>query len=137
MYDYREGELYEATKELEVKDIAAMIRKELRLLAPSGCKFSVRFVRGRGYRDIDIHLLVPSSVMALRYELEDLNDYTPFRYLDLSLMEGRFAPLRAIAQAYHRAVELFEAYNFYEAPVYGDGCSKRYFGGVSIVEGDL
>ena len=136
MYDYREGEHYEATKELDVKDIAALIRKELRSkVLPNGCKFSVRYVKGTGYRDINIHLVITKELMDLRYRFEGLHDYAWFYHLDPSLMTGEYEPLVPLALAYSEALAAFEAYNFYEAPIYGDGCSRRYFGGVATTTG--
>jgi hypothetical protein len=140
MYDEREGELYSETRDMTVKDIASLIRQQLRDARKNGAVasqlgYSVRYTHGAGYRAIDVWLQVPTGLRELGFEYEKQND-VPLVYASDELLDGEFVGLRAVRDAYDYAKNLHAVYNFYSAPVYGDGCSVRYFGGVSMVGKD-
>ncbi len=135
MYHEIVGDLYEETREMSVKDIAKVIRTEIRQsskngIVPDGYRYSVRYSKGAGYRAIDIVIGVPEDIRSMWYEYER-NNYVPFMYATDEQLTGDYIGLRPLSHAICFAKDLHAKYNFYEAPIYGDGCSVRYFGDVS------
>lgn len=128
MWTKTEGTLYEQTRSLDIREIASLIRSEIRLSAkqgriPSDWKYSVRLRRFAGGQAIDVEIHVPKAVSELRWNAPFYSD-DPRNRAD---MIGEFEPLGRLFDAQIIIQEITDAYNYYSAHAYEDGCSVRFF----------
>ena len=114
--DRQVGSQYEATKDKSVKEIASLIRSEVRKATKQGTipaewDYSVRLHRFAGGQSIDIAIAIPDAFRELRFVDQDAHN----------LLEATKDFVR----------EIHESFNFYESYFPNDGCARRYFGDVS------
>ena len=121
--DCRVGSQYEATKDKSVKEIASLIRSEVRKATKQGTipaewDYSVRLHRFSGGQSIEIHVIVPEEVVSLRWDLP-------------TTTEG-WATLDRLNETEQFLNDLHQSFNFYQSYFPGDGCATRYFGRASV-----
>jgi len=115
--DRQEGSQYEATKDKTVKEIASLIRTEVRKatkqgIIPAEWDYSVRLHRFSGGQSIEIKIAVPEEVVSLRWHCPTTTD--------------------RLNETEQFLNDLHQSFNFYKSYFPGDGCAMRYFGRASI-----
>lgn len=121
--DLQVGSQYEATKDKSVKEIASLIRSEVRKatkkgIIPAEWDYSVRLHRFAGGQSIEIHVAVPEEVVSLRWDCP-------------TTTEG-WATLDRLNETEQFLNDLHQSFNFYQSYFPGDGCATRYFGRASV-----
>jgi hypothetical protein len=119
----QEGSQYQATKDKTVKEIASLIRSEIRQatkkeIIPAEWDYSVRLHRFAGGQSIEIHVAVPEEVVSLRYNCPTTTE--AWQMLDCLNQTEKFLN------------DLHESFNYYQSYAPGDGCAMRYFGRASV-----
>lgn len=134
----REGVKYQQTKGLMLKDLAALIRKEVREAAKTGrIPTEWRYaVRKRDYRAIDTYIIVPDEVETLREEFQreyemPLTQYTVANYPEF--FNGKYYLLKMVVDAEKFVTELVGAYNYDNNDIMTDYFDTRFFGGVKVI----
>lgn len=120
--DPQVGSQYEATKDKTVKEIASLIRTEVRKatkqgIIPAEWDYSVRLHRFAGGQSIEIHVIVPEEVASLRWDSR-------------GQAEG-CAILERLNETEQFLNDLHQSFNYYQSYFPGDGCARRYFGRAS------
>lgn len=133
MWTKTEGTLYRETISLDAREIASLIRSQIRQsskegLIPSDWKYSVRLRRFAGGQAIDVEIDLPKEIYEMRWN-------APFFYADPREREnmiGEWEPLGRLFDTHVLIENITEAYNYYSAHAYEDGCAVRYFSQISF-----
>lgn len=138
----RNGTFYKETRDMPVKEVAALIRSSIRTMAKnemiqSAWNYSVRYKTAAAWEGIDIVISVPKSVMELKWKFEDhLFQLGKHEWYDLhtDLMTGEYEPLKHLLTTETLIKQLHDDFNFYEGPSHPmeDGCSTKFGGHVSF-----
>lgn len=133
-----EGVKYQQTKGLLLKDLAALIRKEVRAAAKAGLvPTEWRYaVRKRDYRAIDTYIIIPDAVEDLMEEFQRENEMPLNRYAVETygwMFTDKYAPLKAVVDAERFLTDTVNAYNYDNNDIMTDYFDTRFFGGVKVV----
>lgn len=134
-YQVDYGSHYEETKQIPVKEIAAMIRAEIKAMVaagdlPADWKYSVRLRRASMMVAIDIEIRIPDAIRDLIREFEaETGDYWR---RDSDRFVDRYGTLRVLQDTRDKIEALHAKYNYYGRDFYGDGCDVRYFGNITF-----
>lgn len=134
----REGVKYQQTKGLMLKDLAALIRKEVREAAKAGLiPTEWRYaVRKRDYRAIDTYMIIPDEVETLIGEFQTENEMPLTRYAVQTyewMFTGKYEPLKAVVLAEEFLKGLIGAYNYDNNDIMTDYFDVRFYGGVKVI----
>lgn len=129
------GTLYERTKNLTVKEVAAQIRKTIRQAAKDGIiptewKYSIRYRSASMSQAIDIYVEVPGDV----YDMEQ-NYYTenghPYRTFP-EMLTGKYESLARLLQTTDLLWSIHRGYNYDGSDSMTDYFDVRFYGGVTV-----
>lgn len=134
-YERRLGILYDRTKDMSVKDIAAQIRKTVRQAAKDGLiptewKYSVRYRSASMSQAIDIRVEIPADVYNLEQEYYDEHHH-PYRTFPQMLV-GKYEPLAKMLTTLELLNSVHSGYNYNGSDSMIDYFDVRYYGSVSF-----
>lgn len=133
-----EGQKYAASKGLPLKDVAALIRRDLAAEVQAGrlpdeFKYRVRTSRGTA---VDVFIVVPDGLEALAVEFATTNWNGPSvtsSYAYDNLFVGVYEPLKGLLDAYNAVNAIRTAYNYDASDAMTDYFDVRFYGGVRWV----
>lgn len=131
-----DGLFYKTTQDMPIRELVKHIRTIVRSSAKQGLippewTYSVRRNSGTGYNEIEIKVVVPEELLDLKHDFQ--GEHGMLLPGCQEFLTGEYEPLRRLYETEQMLREIHAAYNFYEACVYGDGCSMRYFGGITTI----
>lgn len=137
LYERRYGTLYEDTKHLSVKEVAAHMRKVIRQAAkdgvlPKNWNYQVRYRAYAGGCAIDVNVGIPDELYALRQKFVDEFGFTNRGTVN-EFMTGEYEPLRAATEAEQLLNQIHRGYNFDGSDPMTDYFDVRYYGTVTIM----
>lgn len=136
----RYGERALQTSDLRVKDLAPLIRKEIRELVPTEHRgkgpdqitVSVRYDIATWTPAIRVTIVIPDQIWELCQQFE--TEYGRLERQNEELMVGKYEPIRKIVRLYKQAQEIHESYNHNGSDAMVDYFDVRFYGHVDLIE---
>jgi hypothetical protein len=137
-YERRLGQLYERTKTLTVKEIAAQIRKVIRQTAkdqvlPPHWNYQVRYRTYAGGCAIDVNVGIPDELHELLQEFTTEHGFVRQLEHFPHLAEGKYEPLVELHKAEKLLQEIHRGYNYDGSDAMTDYFDVRYYGTVTLM----
>lgn len=140
LYERRLGVLYQQTKTMTVKEIAAQIRKVIRQTAKEGVippdwNYQVRYRTYAGGCAIDVNVGVPDELYQLYQEFTEEHgrlDQIEYAHAQF-LVEGKYKPLVEFHKAQKLLWEIHRGYNYNGSDPMTDYFDVRYYGTVTTM----
>ena len=132
----RLGIMYERTKNMTVKEIAAQIRKTIRQAAkdgiiPSEWKYSVRYRSASMSQAIDVTVEIPADIYDLEQAYWDEHNH-PYRTFP-EMLVGKYEPLARMLQTSELLNSIHRGYNYDGSDSMTDYYDVRFYGNVSFI----
>lgn len=132
----RLGSLYEQTKGMRTKEVAAHMRKVIRQTAtdgllPTDWTYSVRYRTASMMTAIDVTVAIPDELHDLWVRYETENRYRIDTFPDLLVDE--WAPLAGVLAAKTLLESIHRAYNYDGSDSMTDYFDVRYYGTVEFI----
>lgn len=138
MYERRLGGLYNETKDLTVKEVAAHMRKVIRQAAKDGVlpkewNYQVRYRTYAGGCAIDVNVGIPDELYELLQEFTTEHGFIRQIENHPHLAEGHYWPLITLHQAEKLLKEIHGGYNYDGSDPMTDYFDVRYYGTVTLM----